>query len=146
MLYQDHVVHCSLVKQKVLYNINGFLWREADIWIHVLYNLALTLFVYPHTLSLHQIGRIPKAIFQIYKRVLDAPHTDKPRKNIHTACLVVRPARAGATKRLLSNDGARAFFVVVDVASCVAEARGCGEKGVAICWEAEWVHRSQWMY
>jgi hypothetical protein len=83
-------------------------------------------------LPLHQIRRILKPIFQRHKRILDTPRTDKPRKDVKTPGLVVGPARTGASKRLLANNGACALVVVVDVAGCMTEAGRHVQQGVAV--------------
>jgi hypothetical protein len=82
-----------------------------------------------HTTS-DQIGRILK-LLQPDKVLLDAPRADEPIKDAHAARLVVRPASARAAERLLAHGGARAFFVVVHVAGCVAQDVCGADEGLA---------------
>jgi hypothetical protein len=74
---------------------------------------------------------------------LDTPRTDKPGKDAHAPSLVVRPAPPRTAEGLLANDGASAFLVVVDVTSCVDEARGALEQGGAVGGEAIWIMREE---
>lgn len=89
---------------------------------------------YPNS-TLDQVRRIPK-VLQRQEILLNTPRTDEPIENRDTPRLIVRPARTRTTERLLSDDGTRALFVVVDVASCVAKLVGGEEKGFALGCEA----------
>lgn len=52
--------------------------------------------------------------------------------------LVVRAAATRTAERLLSDDGARALFVVVDIAGRVAESVGRLQERLAVCGETGW--------
>lgn len=90
---------------------------------------------YPDVI-LDQVRRIPK-VLQRQEVLLDTPRTNEPIENRDTARFIVRPARTRTTERLLTDDGTRTLFVVVDVAGCVAELVGGEEKGFAFGCEAE---------
>lgn len=82
-------------------------------------------------INLDQVRRIPK-VLQRQEVLLDTPRADEPVENRDTPRLIVRPARTRTTERLLADDGTRTLFVVVDVASCVAELVGGEEEGFAL--------------
>ena len=71
-------------------------------------------------------------ILHPHKVFLDAPRANEPIKDADTSSLVVRPASTGTTERLLTHDGASAFFVVVDITSGITEFIGCGEEGFTV--------------
>lgn len=67
--------------------------------------------------------------------LLDGPHADEAREQRHAAGLVVGAGRAGSAERLLSDDGARALGVDVEVAGGVAEAVLDEADGLAVARE-----------
>jgi hypothetical protein len=81
--------------------------------------------------GLDQVGRIVE-ILHPHKVFLDASRANEPIKNADTSSLVVRPASTGPAERLLTHDGACAFFVVVDITSGITEFIGCGQEGFTV--------------
>jgi len=68
----------------------------------------------------------------MHKRILDTPRTNKPRKDVKTSSLIVRPTRSGASERLLANNGTGALIIVIDVARSMAKAGGCVQESVTV--------------
>lgn len=86
----------------------------------------------------NQIGGILE-LFQTDEILFDAPRANKAIENTDATSLVVRTASPGATEWLLADDCSRAFFVVIDITSRVAETVGGSKQGLAFRREAMWV-------
>lgn len=75
-------------------------------------------------------------IFQSDEILLDTPRTNEPIEDAYTSSFIIRSTRACTTKRLLTNDGTCAFFVVVDVSGCVPKGIGRGDESFTLRCEA----------
>ncbi len=83
--------------------------------------------------TLCQIRWVLKPILEMHKCILhDTPHTNKFRKDVKTSSLIIHPARAGTSERLLASNSTSALVVVVDVACRVTEAGGRVQKSVMV--------------
>lgn len=71
-------------------------------------------------------------VLEPHEILLDAPRTNKPIENADTPSLIVGPTCTRSAERLLPNNSACTFFVVVDVASGVAKLVGCVNQGIAV--------------
>jgi hypothetical protein len=100
-------------------------------WITQLHLLLLS----ASTTLLHQITGI-YVVLQAHKVLLDAARADEPVEDADTARFVVRAAPPSTAEGLLPDDGARAFFVVVDISRSVAERIGRLDQCSAVGGEA----------
>lgn len=64
--------------------------------------------------------------------LFNTPRTDESVEDTDASSLVVRPAGTSTTEGLLSHHSTRAFIVVVDVSSSIAESVGSSEKSLAL--------------
>ena len=63
---------------------------------------------------LHQVARIVE-LFEGHEALLDRPGADEPIEEHDTACFVVGAACSSSAKWLLSHNGPRALFVVINI-------------------------------
>ncbi len=82
-----------------------------------------------------QIGRVLE-VLKANKVFFDTPCTDETVENADTAGLVVGTAGPGTTEGLLANNGTRALFIVIDVASRIAQTIGGCDEGMTVGCEA----------
>jgi len=80
--------------------------------------------------SYTKITRIPKFL-DPHKIFLDTSRADEPVKDANASSFVICTAGPSPSERLLAHHGARAFFVIVDITSCVTEFIGGSEEGCA---------------
>ena len=78
-----------------------------------------------------EVGRVQEVI-QSDKVLLDATRRHEAVEDGHTSSLVVGATSTRTAERLLTDDGTRAFFVVVHVTSSVAKLVGCLEESLAV--------------
>ncbi len=81
--------------------------------------------------DLRQVGWI-QVILQVHKVLLDAPRRHEAVEDRHASGLVVRSARTGTTKRLLTDDSTSALLIVVHIARSVTELVRSEQKGFAV--------------
>ena len=82
--------------------------------------------------TLCQIRWVLKPILEMHKGVLDTARTNKPRKDVKTSSLIVRPTRTSTSERLLANNSTSALVIVVNIARSVAKAGGCVQESVTV--------------